>query len=93
MSSKEKAIELVGKFKPYVDENNLIGDNPSEEWAFRNCKESALIAVYEILEATKLPNYLISTSYENGTGSGLRKINGYNYSSYWKEVENEIKKL
>ena len=49
MTPKEKAIELVNKFKIYVDlddPNNILS---AEETIFFNAKQCALIAVDEIL--------------------------------------------
>jgi hypothetical protein len=85
MTPKEKAQELIDKFYDieYADfyQNNGYSMNWSE------IKQCALIAVDEILEATK---HEYQIQYESGEWS--REI-GYKYSEYWKEVKNEIEKL
>ncbi len=48
---EEKAEELIKQFLPYVDWNDLQDDCTNREWALRNAKQCALIAVTEILNA------------------------------------------
>ena len=72
MTSKEKAAELYIK---YLDGFNF-------DSTFRNCyeqsKQCALIAVDEIINATK---------------GMVDEDNGYSTDSYWQEVKHEIKLL
>ena len=46
MTPKEKAKELVAKFKPY----SYSGRDEDREWRFENAKQCTLIAVDEMLE-------------------------------------------
>jgi hypothetical protein len=79
MTPKEKANIL----------HTLMYGNLDNGITWQEAKQCAIIAVDEILEVTKLPTYSINTF----TGSGLRMLNGYNYSSYWQEVKLELEKL
>ena len=45
MTHKEKAKELVDKFLPFVDWNDLQDDCTNRDWAIRNAKKCALVAV------------------------------------------------
>lgn len=87
MTPKEKAIELVNKFK--------IGDVVVEKRGTNQivninayAKLFALIAVDEILEATK-------TKYKWGGGSPekLVHLEEVKYDTYWLEVKQEINNL
>ena len=89
MTPKEKAEQLVESFMN-IKQQKLADYSIIYHPTAKQC---AIIAVDEILETTKLPNYLISNAYDTGTGSGMRKLTGYNYSSYWKEVKQEIENL
>jgi len=84
MNPKEKAIELVDKFKTYADDNYADDTNPyygqilvNKRIVLHNsAKQCALIAVDEILDASlyyfdELSPYVI----------------------YWQEVKQEIEKL
>jgi hypothetical protein len=77
MTPKEKAIELVNKFRDYTN-----GDDPNNDYRFspaiekENAKKCALIAVDEILEDRKEMD-------------GMKVIN----DPYWLEVKQEIEKL
>jgi hypothetical protein len=85
MTSKEKAEELIMKYFKII-----IGDAyrdiklDSKDYRYIAIKQCALIAVNEILEATKKRKAKL-------------KINNvefyWEYSEYWQEVKNEIKKL
>jgi hypothetical protein len=77
MTPKEKAKELVGKFN-YESKHFLMLD----------AKQCALIAVDEMLEATKQPRRTYDT-----TNHGSMEISGYYYSDFWIEVKSEIEEL
>ena len=83
MSAEEKAKKLVDDM--YCEMHNLcITDEVLNEVA----KQCALIAVDEILEATKQPRRTYDT-----TNHGSMEISGYYYSDFWIEVKSEIEKL
>ena len=84
MTPKEKAIELIKSMYGNIFDGGQYED---AEDAWYNSKQCALIAVDEILEATKT-EYQIK--YDNGEYS--REI-GYEFSSYWLDVKKEIEKL
>lgn len=70
MTPKAKAKELIHRYdlmQTYV-----------EGFSYYNAKESALIAVDEIINATK---------------GMVDEDNGYSTDSYWQEVKHEIKLL
>jgi hypothetical protein len=77
MTSKEKAEELVHKFKKYSyypkTDNDMLFVNELNN----NAKQCALIAVDEILD-------LIDTIYDYDRES---------LNPYWKEVKKELEKL
>ena len=77
MTPKEKAIELVEDMHDAPE----MGYN-------EHAKQCALIAVDEILEATK-------TKYKWGGGSPEKLVHfeEVKYDTYWKEVKQEIEKL
>lgn len=77
MSPKEKAIELVERFKPYSDyqEDDCFSE---VERMLINAKQCALIAVDEILEVISFNKY--DDKY-------------WEEEEYWNEVKLEIEKL
>jgi hypothetical protein len=79
MIPKEKAIELVDKYKnisiSFVDSIEGTCDTYINN---EDAKECALIAVNEILKDTKLQDL---TPYQHGR------------TAYWQEVKQEIEKL
>ena len=78
MEAKDKAIELVEKYKPMVNGyvgSSMLTNTEYPETILRNAKQCALIAVDEIID------YLISNQI---TGTLM---------TYWQEVKNEIEKL
>ncbi len=77
MIPKEKAIELVSKFKPYADYTECDIFNQIERMHI-NAKNIALIAVDEILDI--------------GLGFMHDDI-AWSIEKYWKEVKQEIEKL
>jgi len=83
MTPKEKAEELVLKF--------LRIDNNTKEWFNKHiAKQCALIAVNEIIEATK---YELSHAKAYLDGRDSEIITEVYYSPYWQEVKQEIEKL
>jgi len=81
MTPEEKAEELYQKFYNNYGYYGMPAD------AIIHAKQCALIAVDEILEATK---HEYQIRFESGEWS--REI-GYKYSEYWQEVKQEIEKL
>ena len=81
MTPKEKAEELVDKFLPFVDWNDLQDDCTNRDWAIRNAKKCALIAVDEI-------DLLL----QNSTPKDDPYANLFSLE-YWQEVKQEIEKL
>ena len=83
MTPKEKAIELHNKILNITYDDRDIPGEPT--WVSTKC---ALIAVDEILEATK-------TKYKWGGGSPekLIHVEEVKYDTYWQEVKQEIEKL
>jgi hypothetical protein len=79
MTPKEKAEELVHKFKKYSYYPKTNNDMLFVNELNNNAQQCALIAVDEILSDYK--NYLL---HENTAYKGLM---------YWKEVKQEIEKL
>jgi hypothetical protein len=83
MTPKAKAKELFKKYSKGKDEHG---------WSlceFDSCaKQCAMIAVDEILEATKQPRRTYNT-----TNHGSTEISGYYYSDFWQKVKSEIEKL
>ena len=78
MTPKEKAIELVEKFK------NPVTEYPKEENIYYN--ECALIAVDEIIKS----NPFIDITYNKYNCSWIEKKSNV---EYWQEVKQEIEKL
>jgi len=87
MTPKEKAEELVDNFKMKV----LDRDGTSAMNYFE-IKQCALIAVNEILEATKT-NWKTQRLMPNGGPYNYKIWEGVSYKKYWKEVKQEIEAL
>lgn len=85
MTPKEKAIQLINKFK--------IGDVVTEKLQIVNIniysKLFALIAVDEILETTKV-KWATQRKFPNGE---YKFWKGVAYKKYWQEVKKEIENL
>ena len=81
MTPKEKANNLYNKFICYVQRYDDYVDDRS----YYKAKQCALIAVDEILEATK-------TKYKWGGGSPEKLVHfeEVKYDTYWQEVKQEI---
>ena len=77
MTPKEKAVELVNKFKNETD--GIAGYNYDDVNV-----QCALIAVDEILELTKRNTY---------NPFDWNEITGVRYDKFWTEVKQEIEKL
>jgi hypothetical protein len=92
MTPKEKAIDLVKKYKnPF----NIIGCIPPSETMFDStAKQCALIAVDEILnqENAIVPQLIKIIKKLMYSRSLNEKFEG-DVNIYWKEVKTEIKKL
>jgi hypothetical protein len=82
-NAKEKAEELVGKYKCYADGVDRQEDNDQIEEHLENAKQCALIAVDEILN-------LPVVWYDINASEALDKSDTF---EYWEEVKSEIKKL
>ena len=77
MNEKEKAKELVDKFKPYTEKIDFFGDNVE----LKNAKQCALIAVDEICYILE-DNGLTFAEYHDKTTI-----------EYWQQVKTEIENL
>jgi hypothetical protein len=79
MTPKEKAIELVDKYRTYVRIADKYDYNVSED-EIHISKQCALIAVDEIINNnSKIPGLLTQDTMRN--------------TWYWQEVKQEIEKL
>jgi hypothetical protein len=81
MTSKERAIELVDKFREYSHTEFISYRGGYQlDTQIQNAKQCALIAVGEIIEATKVvvdrPDF-----------------NGIVFNTYWQQVKAEIEAL
>lgn len=79
MTPKQKAIELVDKFKDYANDcyNDFLSEDDLIYNIKLNAKESALIAVDEIL----------AIFYDDMQSMWIDELN------FWHDVKNEIKAL
>ena len=83
MSPKEKAQELVEKYKPFVYiflGNGMLINQYSEAVILENAKQCALIAVDEMLKEP--------ITIDGNTYYILRNV-----KSYWQEIKQEIELL
>ena len=93
MKPKEKAIELVEKFKKYAYSNTSHDSDLFYRILQENAKQCALVAVDEILTARPLmPNNV------DWDGCGVTHKYWYEEQkqealNYWQEVKEEIEKL
>jgi hypothetical protein len=88
MTPKEKAQELVNKFRKYAhghDDNNRFSPAMEKE----SGKECAIIAVNEILE--ELKPFFVFKDVDGVSSLLLEEI--FLREHYWKEVKQEIEKL
>ena len=79
MTPKEKAAELVHRFRRYVDFTDE-NDHTSLKAIISNSKQCALIAVEEIL------SHITITTNQSGLIRDFQK-------QYWQQVKTEIEKL
>ncbi len=85
MTPKEKAEELLNKFKPFAHRSyhGLTSRKQLEEEQLDNAKECALICVEEIMESQiPIHEFRSDIKYKNTI-----------YYEYWNEVKQEIEKL
>jgi hypothetical protein len=85
MTPKEKAKELVDKFRLHVLEKDFFGDNVEHD----NAKQCALIAVDEILD---LGLHEVG-DYRNDQSSSDDFSTVTWYINYWQEVKQHIQQL
>ena len=78
MTPKEKAKELVDRFREFADGTDIKTDRYSPNIEKQNAKQCALMAVDEILNA-------IDWDYYEGSNQ--------NEHNYWQEVKQEIENL
>jgi hypothetical protein len=78
MTPKEKAEQLMNKFRPHSKYWDFYNDEPLEE---NHAKQCALIAVDEIINNNKKIPANVDGLHTNEN------------SNYWQEVKKEIKKL
>ena len=76
MTPKEKAEKLLNSFYNNAESRNKIGAFDEDLHKY-NCKQCALILVYELIDSE--PQYQWTKSYEP--------------NDYWIEVKQEIEKL
>lgn len=77
MTPKEKAIELIDKYKPYVYcylGSGMLTNTESEEVILSNSKQCALIAVQEVLDLTPIKIFP-------------------EFRMFWQSVESEINNI
>jgi hypothetical protein len=91
MTPKEKAQEIINKFRHYSNgykwTTTVAGKSVvlvDTEMQVNNAKQCALIAVDEILDATKTPTW---------NPDNWNEQTGFRYNKYWQEVKQEIEKL
>lgn len=82
MTPKDKAKELINKFKPHADWNNEYGST-EEKANIKHAKECVLITVMEILAFMED---------EDKEHEDCHNINSPKYR-FWESVETEIKNL
>lgn len=78
MTPQQKAKELVHRFYNNAESRNKIGTY-DDDMHINNCKHCALIAVDEVLEATKRYDYTLGPN--------------PSYNDYWLKVKYQIEKL
>lgn len=93
MTLKEKAIELVTKFKSNVYKKAYANTDFMHDRYYglddEMAKQCALIAVEEILDATKV-KWNTNRFLPNGE---CKNWKGIAYKKYWQEVKKEIEAL
>jgi hypothetical protein len=93
MTPKEKAVELVAKFKNYVNPyigSGMLSNTHDDGAILFQSKQCALIAVDEILLSRKDDSQFDDTLWANG--SYMYTMHPM-YLNYWNEVKSELIKL
>ncbi len=85
-----EAKELILKFREFANGTDDNDDRFSPAIEKENAKQCALIAVNEIIEATK---YELSHAKAYLDGRDSEIITEVYYSPYWQEVKQEVEKL
>jgi hypothetical protein len=95
MTPQEKAIQLVESFKFETKHSEIINDiilgDISVVFQHHKAKQCALIAVEEILEATK--KYVAVVESVPYSKTGVDFVVNTEYDKYWIEVQKELQKL
>ena len=89
MTSREKAKELIDKFKPFAagDETYAIYD---EAETIRNAKQCAIIAVEEIIDSNPVEWIKGPDSIDEETKEPVSTITIKSTRTYWQSVKEEI---
>ena len=90
MSPKEKAKELVDRFREFADGTNPETDRYSPNIEKQKAKQCALIAVDEIILSRKNDSQFDDTLWAGG--SDMYTMHPM-YLNYWQEVKQEIENL
>ena len=85
MNSKKKALELVDKYRNTI--MSFLNDNMKD----MNAKKCALIAVDELIEATK--KYVALREKVEYSKTGYDNVVHTQYDKFWLEVKQEIELL
>jgi hypothetical protein len=93
MTPKEKAKELIEKFKPHSHfwVHDLGRQKDYEIEQLENAKQCTLIAVDEISEATI--KYVAIREKVEYSKTGFDNVVHSQYDKFWQEVKQEIEKL
>jgi hypothetical protein len=83
---KQKAEELISKFKDYARHGSSESYEQEQEWATKTSIQITLICVNEILESTNNKrSFLVKNN------DGVEEFVGI--YDYWKQVKEEIEEL
>jgi hypothetical protein len=88
ITPQEKAIEIIKKFIPHAQYWDCYNDELLKK---NHAKQCALIAVEEIIEATK--KYVAVIEKVLYSKTGFDNIVHTQYDEYWLEVKIEIQKI
>lgn len=91
MTPKEKAEQLIREFKKYAYYPKTKDDELFVKELKENSKQCALIAVGEIIQATK--KYVAIRERVTYSKTGFDNVVHTQYDSFWQEVKQEIEKL
>lgn len=84
MTPKEKAIDLVDKYKKYVHGyvgSSMLSNHEYPEQIVARAKKAAIVAVDELIN--QMPSVYVTDDEEIDSG----------HRQYWEEVKQEIEKL